>query len=188
MDPGTRVSKRVPGFGYSFGYSDTRVTVPSTSDGYMFVSDSVISFITAYTGYAHTKPRLRIFIEVKSANSVHSKCFGRPQIRPGYTFLPMSVIHSLPLLSTISMSISISIIFITAISIWIILFARPGLRFRGPCAYQMTGAFNFMTITMFHFLWPLEHWNLYVLQHREHTCMLHSELDNLFITPVTLLL
>jgi hypothetical protein len=56
--------------------------------------------------------------------------------------------------------------FIIAISI--ILFAGPDLRFRGPCADQVTGAFNYIKIAMFYFWGPLNTRGP-VLQHRQHS-------------------
>jgi hypothetical protein len=50
-----------------------------------------------------------------------------------------------------------SIIFIIAISFSIILFAGPDLRFRGHVLDQVTGALNYIKITMFYFWGPFEH-------------------------------
>jgi hypothetical protein len=48
MDPGTRVSKRVPGFGYSFGYPGTRSEhYLSTTKIFDCLSKS-IAFITKF--------------------------------------------------------------------------------------------------------------------------------------------
>jgi hypothetical protein len=80
-------------------------------------------------------------------------------------------------------NLSMGDFFIIAISI--ILFAGPDLRFRGPCADQVTGAFNYIKIAMFYFGGPL---NTRTLCCSTVSTVLNPGLVNLFVTFVTLLL